>query len=90
MNNADPIAIYSEQSGKHWKKNIRNFKCEATCRAHQQTIEGNTKDIFARTLLKSHPNITLKRWDLKCFRCNLFGHTARSCKSTMQANHATH
>ena len=85
INNGDPIAVYSEQSGEHWNKHIRNFKSGAACRARQQNIQANTRDIFVRIFIKSHPNIALKRRVLKCSRCNIFGHTVRSCKSTMQS-----
>ena len=85
MNDGDPIAVYSEQSGEHWNKHIRNFKSGAGCKTRQQNIEVNTRDIFVRIFLRSHSSIALKRRVLKCSRCNLFGHTVRSCKSTMQS-----
>ena len=84
MNNCSPIAAYSEQSGEHWNKHIRNIKSGAGCRAQQSSIQVNTRDIFVRISNRSHPNIALKRRMLKCSVCGLLGHTARSCKSTIQ------
>ena len=84
MNDGSPIAAYSEQSGEHWNKHIRNTKSGAGCRARQSSIQVNTHDIFARMFIRSHPTIALKRRVFKCSVCGLLGHTARSCKSTVQ------
>ncbi len=54
INNVDPIAVYSEQSGEYWNKHIRNFKSGAVCRSHQQNIKAYTRDIFVRIFIKSH------------------------------------
>ena len=79
MTDGKPIAVYAEQSVEAWNKHIRAFKSGPSSRARQCSIKLNTRDIFTRMLVQSHPIIASKRRVLKCKRCEKHGHTIRSC-----------
>ena len=79
MTEGRPIATYAEQSGESWNKHIRAYKSGPASRARQCSIRLNTRDIFARMLVQSHPITASKRMVLLCKRCNKHGHTVRSC-----------
>ena len=76
-----PIAIYAEQSGDAWNKYIRAYKSGPTARARQLSIELNTRDIFTRMMLQSHPSIAMKKRQIQCHACGSIGHTLMSCKT---------
>ena len=75
-----PIAEYSEQSIESWNKFIRAYKSGPAAKARQMSIKMNTKDIFQRMMIKTHPAIALKKRQLFCDSCKQLGHTVRSCK----------
>ena len=79
MNGGKPIAVFAEQSGEAWNKYIRAYKSGPGSRARQCSIKLNTRDIFTRMLVQSHPLITSKRKITQCKRCEKYGHTIRSC-----------
>lgn len=79
MNNGKPIAMYSEQSGEAWNKHIRSFQSGAACRARQSSLLHNTRDIFSRMMIATHPAIVSKRLSLFCTNCKSYGHTIRGC-----------
>ena len=81
MTEGKPIAMYAEQSGEAWNKHIRAYKSGPAARARQCLIRLNTKDIFTRMLVQSHPRIALRKKILQCKGCNKYGHTIRSCPS---------
>ena len=78
-----PIAKYSEQSGESQNKYIRAYKSGCASKARQTSVKENTRDIFVRLMLKSHPKIACRKRLIICKRCGKVGHTVRSC----QANH---
>ena len=81
LTDGTPIAIYSEQSGEAWNKYIRAYKSGSAARARQSSIKMNTRDIFTRMMIQSHPTIAAKKRQLLCSRCNRIGHTVRKCPS---------
>ena len=92
MTDGKPIALYAEQSGEAWNKHIRAYKSGPAARARQCSIRFNTKDIYTRMLVKTHPITASKRILLSCNRCNKYGHTVRSCPmnvSTVQDEERT-
>ena len=79
MVSGQPIAVYAEQSSEAWNKYIRAYKSGAGARARQCSIKLNTRDIFVRMLLQSHPITASKRKMVSCKKCKEYGHTVRSC-----------
>ena len=75
-----PIAKFSEQSGESWNKFIRAYKSGAACKARQMSIKLNTRDVFTRMMIKTHPVIANKKRQISCGKCCELGHTARSCR----------
>ena len=78
-----PISVFSEQSGESQNKYIRAYKSGVACKARQTSSADNIRDIYVRLMLKSDPQIVAKRRLLQCKRCQLFGHTVRSCKENL-------
>ena len=88
LTDGKPIAIYAEQSGEAWNKYIRAFKSGPAARARQLSIELNTRDIFTRMMLQSHPSIAMKKRQIHCIACGNVGHTMMSCKTRMSIVHS--
>ena len=84
LTNGEPIAQYSEESGESWNKFIRAYKSGTSCKARQMSIKVNTRDIFCRLMIRTHPLIASKKRMLLCTTCGLFGHTCRSCKEGVE------
>ena len=75
------LHINSEQSGESWNKYIRAYKSGTSAKARQMSIKLNTRDIYCRLSMRTHPVIAGKKRFLKCKKCERYGHTVRSCKS---------
>ena len=82
MTEGSPIAVYSEQSGECWNKFICAYKSGMSCKARQMSVQVNTKDIFTRIMIRTHPEIASRKRVLKCSKCSHTGHTARGAKPT--------
>lgn len=80
MTDGKPIAIYAEQSGEAWNKFIRAYKSGPAARARQCSIELNTKDIFTRIMLQTHPIIASKKRQIHCIICGRVGHSIIKCR----------
>ena len=88
LTDGKPIATYAEQSGEAWNKYIRAFKSGPSSRARQSSIELNTRDIFTRMMLQTHPLIAMKKRQVQCIACGNVGHTMKSCKTRLSIVHS--
>ena len=79
-----PIAVYSEQAGEAWNKYIRSYKSGVAARVRQSSIKLNTRDVFMRMMVRSHPIIAAAKRRVVCGTCAKHGHTVRSCEANIQ------
>ena len=73
-----PIAQYSEQAQEHWNKFITRYKSGCGARARQHGVSVNLADILGRMLMKTHPVVAAQKRRIRCGKCYLLGHSARS------------
>ena len=78
------IAVYAEQGSEAWNKYIRAYKSGPSARARQCSVENNTRDIFTRMMLQTHPLIATKKRQIQCFSCGGIGHSIMTCKARFE------